>query len=146
MPVTSKTPKPKKQKKRSRCPIAFALDLIGDRWTLLVLRDLIIVQKRHFREFLDSPEGIASNILTDRLRRLECAAILTREPDPDNARQVVYAPTRKGLDLLPVMLEMVSWSAKYDADTAAPAPFVARIRSDRNAVIAELTAPHSNSH
>ena len=124
--------------RRSDCPITFALDLFGDKWTLLVLRDLIIVRKRHFREFLASDEKIASNILANRLKLLEAAGMLTRRPDPESARQVIYEPTEKGLDLIPSMLELVRWSAKYDPRTAAPPALVRRIAEDRDAYIAEI--------
>ena len=92
---------------RSHCPISYVLDFVGDKWTLLVLRDLILAHKRYFQEFLDSPEGIASNILASRLKQLEAAGFVTRATDPAHARRVVYAPTGKALDLLPTMLEMV---------------------------------------
>jgi DNA-binding HxlR family transcriptional regulator len=128
--------------RRSHCPISFGLDLIGDRWTLLVLRDLIIFRKRHFREFLAAEEKIASNILTARLKLLEACGIVSRRRDPENARQVIYEPTAKGLDLLPTMLELARWSATYDAGTAAPKGFAQRIEKDRATVISEIRAPH----
>ena len=82
--------------KRSGCPISFALDLFGDRWTLLILRDLILQGKRRYREFLKADEGIASNILSERLKRLEAADIVTRRTDPEDRRQLIYEPTSKG--------------------------------------------------
>lgn len=127
---------------RSHCPITYSLDILGDRWTLLVLRDLIIAHKRHFREFLASDEGIASNILTSRLKLLECSGILTRRPDPENARQVIYEPTKKGLDLLPVILELARWGGTYDPDTAAPKDLIRRIEKDRDGVVREIRAAH----
>ncbi len=127
---------------RSHCPITYSLDIVGDRWTLLVLRDLIIVRKRHFREFLASDEGIASNILTSRLKLLECSGLLTRRPDPENARQVIYEPTKKGLDLLPAMLELARWGGTYDPDTAAPRDLIRRIEKDRDGVVHEIRAAH----
>ena len=126
--------------RRSDCPISFALDLFGDKWTLLVLRDLVIKRKRHFQEFLASDEKIASNILAQRLRRLEAAGMLTRERDPASGRRVIYRPTEKGADLIPALLELVRWSAKYDAQTAAPKALVRRIAEDRAGVAAELRA------
>ena len=125
-------------KRRSGCPISFSLDLLGDKWTLLVLRDLVFMRKRHFRDFLDSPEGIATNILTRRLRTLECAEIITRRPDPDNARQVIYELTAKGLDLIPVLLDLIIWGARYDPETGVPREFLARALVDREGLIAEL--------
>lgn len=124
--------------RRSDCPITYALDFIGDKWTLVVLRDLIIVRKRQFRDFLASEEKIASNILSSRLKLLEAAGMVTRCRDPEHARQVIYEPTEKGLDLLPLMLEMVRWSAKYDSRTAAPPAVVRRIAEDRDAYIGEI--------
>lgn len=114
--------------------------MLGDKWTLLVLRDLVFVRKRHFGEFLASPEGIASNILTSRLRTLEAQGIVKRKQDPASARQVIYELTPKGLDLIPVLIELIRWGATYDAKTAAPGPFVRRIAKDRDGLIAELRA------
>ena len=125
---------------RSHCPISYSLDIVGDRWTLLVLRDLIIVGKRYFRDFLASEEGIASNILTARLKLLEACGIVTRRPDPDNARQVIYEPTAKGLDLLPAMLELARWGGTYDAQTLAPKQLLKRIAQDREGVVREIRA------
>lgn len=130
-------------RRRSDCPIAFALDLVGDRWTLIVLRDLIMLRKRYFQELLDSDEKIASNILTDRLRLLECAGVVTRATDPEHGRRVLYTPTEKALDLLPVMLELVRWSARYDPQTAAPPQLVRRIAEDREGFIADIREPHT---
>lgn len=98
-------------KKRSACPISYSLDVFGDRWTLLVLRDLVLRNKRRYREFLASDEGIASNILSDRLRRLEDAGIVTREADRDDGRQIIYAVTEKGQSVVPVLLELLAWGA-----------------------------------
>lgn len=129
---------------RSHCPISYSLDIVGDRWTLLVLRDAILLRKHHFREFLAAEEKIASNILTARLQLLEAQGLLTRRPDPENARQVIYEPTAKGLDLLPVMLELARWGATYDPDTAAPRDFTRRMKTNRARVIAAIRAPHRN--
>src|SRR5689334_12346898 len=95
--------------RRSDCPIAYALDFVGDKWTLVVLRDLILGRKRYFQEFLSSNEKIASNILASRLKLLERSGLVTRARDPAHARRVIYAPTEKGLDLLPAILELVRW-------------------------------------
>lgn len=123
-----------------RCPIDFALDIFGDRWTLLVIRDLAFGGKRHFRELMSAPEGIASNILAARLRKLEDFGVITRNPDPENRRQVVYELTDKGADLLPILLEIVLWGAKYDPKTGAPKAVLRRMREDRETVIRELKA------
>lgn len=129
-----------KDTRRSACPISFALEALGDRWTLLVIRDLVFVGKRHFRDFLASPEGIASNILSSRLRTLEAEGIVTRRADPDSARKVIYELTDKGTDLIPVLLEVIQWGAKHDPRTAAPPAFTTRIAKDRDSLIAEIRA------
>src|SRR5690348_5996744 len=99
---------------RSHCPVAYALDMFGDSWSLLVMRDLLFSGKQRYQEMLESEEGIATNILADRLSRLEQQGLITRRRDPGNKRQYLYAPTPKGLDLIPLMLEMIQWSAKHD--------------------------------
>lgn len=129
-------------KHRSHCPISYGLDIVGDRWTLLVLRDLIIVGKRHFRDLMSSAEGIASNILTARLKFLEAQGLISCRRDPDSARQLIYEPTAKGLDLLPTMLELARWGAMHDKDTAAPKDFVRRMEQNRDALVGEIRSAH----
>ena len=122
--------------RRSGCPISFALDIFGDRWTLLVLRDLLLQNKRHFRELLGAEEGIASNILADRLKRLEAYGVIAREADPEDGRRQICRVTDRGIALIPVLLEIAAWGAAYDAQTAAPDNFPATFRADRDAMIA----------
>jgi DNA-binding HxlR family transcriptional regulator len=131
--------------RRSNCPIACALDVIGDKWTLVVLRDVIMARKRYFQELLEGNEGIATNILASRLKLLEAAGLVTRRADPAQARRVIYSPTAKALDLLPVLIELMRWSLKYDSGSAAPALFVRRLAEDREGFIAELRAAHGSS-
>lgn len=119
-----------KRRTRSHCPISFALDTFGDHWSLLVLRDLIFKGKSRYQEFLNSEERISTNILADRLSRLEGAGIVTKKDDPANGKQIIYAPTKKGLDLIPVMFEMIRWSARYDSETSAPKEFIRRLETD----------------
>jgi DNA-binding HxlR family transcriptional regulator len=95
-------------KKRSGCPIDFALDVFGDRWTLLVIRDLVFVGKCRFTQFADSPEGIASNILAARLKKLEGHGLVSRQIDPQSRKQVVYELTGKGLDLVPLLIDTIA--------------------------------------
>ena len=121
--------------RRSDCPISYGLDLFGDRWTLLVLRDLLLKGKRHFREFQASEEGIATNILADRLKRLEAEGIVERIADPDDGRQVIYRTTKKGLSLVPVLVEIAAWGARHDAKTGAPKSFLEQFDSDRDTLI-----------
>ena len=104
----------KDRMKRSSCPVSCALDILGDKWTLLVVRDIMFKRKHYFRDFLASPEKIASNILSDRLKKLEESNIVSRRPDPGNARRVIYTLTEKGLDLLPAIQELLRWGQKHD--------------------------------
>jgi DNA-binding HxlR family transcriptional regulator len=99
---------------RSHCPVNYALEAIGDRWALLILRDIVFRGKRAYGEFLKSEEGFATNMLASRLEGLLEAGILRREGAADDGRKAVYSLTEKGLDLIPVMFEMVLWSAKHD--------------------------------
>ena len=131
--------------RRSNCPIACALDLVGDKWTLVVLRDIVMVRRRYFQELLASNEGIASNILASRLKQLEAAGMITRRRDPAEPKRVVYEATERALDLLPVMLELMRWSMKYDPNTAAPAHFARRLAEDRDGFIADIRAEHNQA-
>ena len=98
---------------RSNCPINLAVEVIGDKWTLLIIRDLMFEDKRHFREFLIGEEKIASNILTDRLTKLETEGIITKKSDPSHKQKFVYSLSAKGIDLLPVIIKLGAWSMKY---------------------------------
>lgn len=124
----------------SGCPIDYALEIFGDRWSLIVMRDLLVRRKRRFGEMMDSDEGIATNILAARLRKLEDWGLIARKPDPTNGRQVVYALTAKGIDLAPVLVEIAIWSAKHDPNTKVNAAFIRRARRDRAALAAETVA------
>jgi DNA-binding HxlR family transcriptional regulator len=109
-----------RQDQRSTCPISTALELVGDRWTLLVIRDLMFAGKRHFREFLQSEESIASNVLADRLNSLVENGLITRQGDPSHAQKAIYSLTEKGLDLLPVLVAMSAWTQKHYPKTRRP--------------------------
>ena len=88
--------------------------MLGDRWSLLIIRDMMVRRSRTFKEFLGSDEGIATNVLTDRLRRLEAHGIIASEPDPSDGRKLIYSLTAKGIDLAPVLTEMVLWAARHE--------------------------------
>lgn len=98
---------------KSYCPINQALEVFGDKWTLLVIRDIMFDGKRYFREMLASEEKIASNILTDRLNKLEEFGILIKTKDPNHKQKNVYSLTEKGIDLMPVMIQVAHWSTKH---------------------------------
>ena len=95
--------------KRSSCPLTNTLDLIGDKWTLLIIRDMLFVKKKSFNEFLESPEKIATNILTDRLKRLEESGIISKRPYQKTPLRYEYTLTRRGEDLRVLLMEMVRW-------------------------------------
>jgi DNA-binding HxlR family transcriptional regulator len=128
----------KDSRRRSDCPISYALDMFGDKWSLLIVRDMLFKQRRRFGQFAEAEEGISTNSLADRLARLEAEGLVTREPDPENGRQLVYSLTPKGLDLAPVLVEMIVWSARYDERTAADPAFVRKARTARDALIRDV--------
>lgn len=105
---------------RSACPIANTLDLIGDKWTLLVVRDLLFLGKRLYGELMQSPEGVPSNILAERLKRLENAGLLEKSPYQQNPVRHEYRLTPKGSDLFPVLKEIIRWGNKYVQGTTVP--------------------------
>ena len=103
---------------RSACPISLALELLGDPWTLLVVRDLMFKGRHTFADLLAGGEGIASNILADRLARLERAGVLSKTRSPTDARRFIYRLTDKGIDLVPTLVELVLWSAAHEKTAA----------------------------
>jgi len=102
-----------KAKKRSDCPVSCSLDIWGDKWSLLIVRDLLYTKQRTYGDFLKSAEGIATNILAARLLALEENKIIQKLPHPDSKAKVLYRLTRKGIDLLPIMIEITLWAEKY---------------------------------
>ncbi len=121
---------------RSECPVSVSLDIFGDRWSLIIVRDLMVRGYRTFREFQNAGEGIATNILADRLRKLEAARILIAEPVEEDGRSTHYRLTAKGIALAPVMLELLIWAARHE-DTAAPLNFIEHLEQNREAILAE---------
>jgi DNA-binding HxlR family transcriptional regulator len=111
--------------------------MLGDRWSLLIVRDLMVRGFRTFKEFQGSGEGIATNILTDRLQKLEAAGIITAEADQTDARRVNYRLTEKGIDLAPVMLELLIWGARHE-QTGAPCAVIAKMEKQREEFLAEV--------
>ena len=128
----------KKIKRRSDCPISFALDFFGDKWTFLIIRDLALKGKKFYKEFLNAGEGIATNILSDRLKRLEQLGIIESKVYQVLKTQKEYHLTEKGKDLIPILIEIILWSAKHDPDTAASADFVHQARQDKQRLISDL--------
>lgn len=108
-----------KKKLRSHCPVNFGLELFGDKWTLLIIRDIVFRGKKSYAEFLKSEEGFATNILASRLELLTNAEVLKKSTNVEDGRSAVYYLTEKGLDLIPILFEMVLWSSKYDPHSEA---------------------------
>jgi DNA-binding HxlR family transcriptional regulator len=101
---------------RSFCPINLSLEIFGDTWTLLVLRDMMFAGKRHFRELLQSDERISSNILADRLARLVEHGLLTKSDDPTHKQKAIYSLTEKAITLLPVIVQIGAWGSRWVPD------------------------------
>ena len=123
---------------RSGCPIANALDVLGDRWTLLVVRDLIFFGRREYGEFLAAGEGIATNILADRLERLCGAGLVARFDHPTDGKRYVYRITEPGLDLVPTLLELILWSAHHVPGVRIPRRRLTALKKDRDGFIRGL--------
>jgi DNA-binding HxlR family transcriptional regulator len=118
---------------RSCCPVANTLDVLGDRWTLLVIRDLMLLNKHEFRDFVSGPEGIATNILSDRLQRLCCEGIINCRPHPKHKTKKLYYLTQKGKDLMPLMVELVLWGAAHRAVPGMPLSKVQEVKRNPKA-------------
>ena len=126
------------QQGRSDCPINFALETFGDPWSLLIIRDMVYFGKRTYGAFLESEEGMATNILASRLARLEQQGILVKRPSPSDKRKEEYVLTEKGLDLIPVLVEMANWSAEHDPQTGAPPAWIALMKAERETMLQRM--------
>jgi DNA-binding HxlR family transcriptional regulator len=113
-----------------------SLERFGDRWSLLIIRDLMVRGYRTFKEFQGSGEGIATNILADRLRTLQAAGIISAEAELSDGRRINYRLTEKGIDLAPVMLELLIWGARHE-ETGAACAVIENMARNREAVLAE---------
>jgi DNA-binding HxlR family transcriptional regulator len=128
----------KRSDNKSHCPINFSLETFGDSWSMLIIRDIVYFGKKTYGEFLDSEEGISSNILASRLVHLENKGILVKRPHDIDKRKEVYVLTEKGLNLIPVLLEMAGWGAQHDPDTYAPQGWIAAVYADRELMIKQI--------
>ena len=126
------------EKKRSDCPISCSLDVFGDKWSLLIIRDIMLRGKVSYSEFLASEEKIATNILVNRLNVLEAEKILVKEVSPANRSKFVYSLTQKGADLLPIVIEIMDWGAKYN-ENCPRRELGKKIKKDKVAVIKEYS-------
>lgn len=124
--------------RRSDCPISNVLDFVGDKWSLLILRDLMFFGKHSFSELQSSSEKMATNILSRRLESLEKDELIRKQIDPSDKRKKVYTLTKKGKDMLPIMLEMMIWSSTYDPNTNVPELLIERAINDRKKLLTDL--------
>jgi DNA-binding HxlR family transcriptional regulator len=139
--MSKKKPAPQR---RSGCPLKASVEMLGDRWSLLILRDMMIRGYRSFNEFLQSDEKIASNILADRLRRLESYGIIATERDASDGRKVIYSLTPKGIDLAPVLTEMVLWAARHEE--TGNQPLVRQMQSGKEQFLAAVRQRWAKAH
>jgi DNA-binding HxlR family transcriptional regulator len=122
--------------RRSGCPLNASVEMLGDRWSLLVIRDMMLRGFHTYKQFLESDEGIATNILADRLRKLEAQGIITTKPDRTDGRKLTYTLTSKGIDLAPVLAEMVLWAARHE-ETGNQA-LVHELQKNKRGVVAKV--------
>ena len=128
-----------KAKKRSECPISCSLDVWGDKWSLLIIRDLMIAKKCTYGDFLKSPEGIATNILASRLQLLEENKIIEKLDHPDSKAKVLYKLTRKGIDLLPLLIEIHLWAEKYSSIPEDIKAMLTKVKKNKTGFIKATT-------
>jgi DNA-binding HxlR family transcriptional regulator len=129
---------------RSECPLNASVEMLGDRWSLLIIRDMMLRGFRTYKEFMENYEGIATNILADRLRKLMAYKIITAEVDPSDGRKLIYSLTEKGIDLAPVLTEMVLWAATHE-DTGNQA-LVKLMRADKKKFLEDVRKRLMGSH
>lgn len=120
---------------RSPCPLANGLDILGDRWTLLIVRDLMLTNRREFGHFLHADEGISTNILTNRLERLVNWDIISKRPHPEHGKKFIYELTDKGLGLAPTLLAFGRWAYEHIPGTQLPPPIAEQIQNDPDGVL-----------
>lgn len=128
-----------KEKKRSECPISCSLDIFGDKWSLLIIRDMMFFQKSTYGDFMKSDEGIATNILASRLQSLEENNLIVKLNHPDSKAKVLYKLTEKGIDLLPIIVEIQLWAEKYFPLSADIKAMVKEAKKDKNGFINSMT-------
>jgi DNA-binding HxlR family transcriptional regulator len=131
-------------KRRSECPLNASVEMLGDRWSLLIIRDMMLRGFRSYKEFMECYEGIATNILADRLRKLVSHGIIIAAPDPADGRKLVYSLTAKGIDLAPVLTEMVLWAAGHE-ETGNQA-LVRQMRADKEKFLAGVRERWARRH
>jgi DNA-binding HxlR family transcriptional regulator len=134
MQVKTKSIFMKELKQRSTCPISTSLDVLGDKWTLLILRDMVFAGKSTYGQFLQSAEKIATNVLADRLTVLESQGILTKAVAADKKSKFTYRLTEKGIDIVPILVELVQWGARHCATIIDPG-LLKELQAEKDAAI-----------
>lgn len=122
------------------CPIRYSAAVLGDPWSLLILRDLMFNAARHYADFLTADEGISTNILAARLVALENEGLIEKRADPEHGKRYLYSLTEKGRDLLPALLELIRWAGTWDKRSEVSASFTKKIAKDRTAVAKTIVA------
>ena len=128
----------KKTKSWSGCPVRFGMSQFGDKWSFLIIRDLMFKGRKYYYEFMEAGEGISTNVLATRLADLEDNGIITKARDPEKGSRYIYSLTQKGIELMPMMLAMMNWAEKYDERTEVPKEFIDKLRSDQAGLEQEL--------
>lgn len=128
----------KPMRRRGLCPISFGLDIFGDKWSLLILRDIMFYGRARYSDFASSPEHIATNVLADRLATLERAGIIRKRRSAALKNQFIYSVTDKGRDLLPTLIELMLWGVQYDPQTPAGKQFRRRAKADQRGLVRDI--------
>jgi DNA-binding HxlR family transcriptional regulator len=125
-------------KTRSHCPINFSLEHFGDKWSLLIIRDLMFKDKRHYNEFFESDEKVSTSVLGDRLKMLEETGIITKGEDGVKKSRIKYSLTPKGIDMLPILVDMILWGGFYDNKTEADKAFLTEAKKNKEFLLSSI--------
>ena len=131
---------------RSHCPTNYALEHFGDKWSLLIIRDLMFKGKRHYNEFFESDERVSTSVLGSRLKSLEETGIIKSGKDYIKKSRIKYSLTKKGIALLPLMIEMILWSGEFDLQTAAGKEFLNKAKNKRSDLISSIKRKLEKEH
>lgn len=131
---------------RSHCPINFTLEHFGDKWSFLIIRDLMFKRKRHYNEFLEAGEKVSTSVLGDRLKRLEEMGIISKGEDVVKKSRIRYSLTLKGIDLLPILLEMIIWGGLNDELTESPKEFMDQAINNKEQLIEKIRSGLVHDH
>jgi len=128
----------KNTKAWSGCPVRFGMSQFGDKWSFLIIRDLMFKGRKYYHEFIEAGEGISTNVLATRLADLESNGIVNKSRDPVKGSRFIYTLTQKGIVLMPMMLAMMDWAEKFDSETEVPKEFIKKLRNDPDKLQQEI--------